>query len=75
MRIPLLTLVPYPSLGIDQMTYKFTAKIDAASGVAVAVGCDLPAASAAPGGSGKQGTGGKTDEKFSAPPGWRLVRK
>ena len=66
MRIPLLTLVPYPSLGIDQMTYKFTAKIDAASGVAVAVGCDLPAASAAPGGSGKQGTGGKTDEKKSA---------
>ena len=37
MRIPLLTLVPYPALGIDQMTYKFTAKIDAASGVAVAV--------------------------------------
>ena len=66
MRIPLLTLVPYPSLGIDQMTYKFTAKIDAASGVAVAVGCDLPAASAAPGGSGKQGAGGKTDEKKPA---------
>ena len=66
MRIPLLTLVPYPSLGIDQMTYKFTAKIDAASGVAVAVGCDLPAASAAAGGSGKQGAGGKTDEKKPA---------
>lgn len=66
MRIPLLTLVPYPALGIDQMTYKFTAKIDAASGVAVAVGCDLPAASAAPGGSGKQGAGGKTDEKKPA---------
>ena len=75
MRIPLLTLVPYPALGIDQMTYKFTAKIDAASGVAVAVGCDLPAASAAPGGSGKQGAGGKTDEKEPAGSAPRASRR
>ena len=42
MRVPLLTLIPYPSLTISSMTYKFTAKVDANSGVAVAVGADLP---------------------------------
>ena len=45
MRIPLLTLIPYPSLAISSMTYKFTAKIEASSNVAVAVGCDMPSIS------------------------------
>jgi len=69
MRIPLLSLVPYPSLNISQMTYKFTAKIEASSNAAVAVGCDLPsntgkasgakaAGGAAGGASGAKGAGG-----------------
>ena len=45
MRIPLLTLIPYPSLAISTMTYKFTATIEASSNAAVAVGCDLPTVS------------------------------
>ena len=45
MQIPLLTLIPYPSLSISSMTYKFTATIDASSRAAVAVGCDIPAIS------------------------------
>lgn len=46
MNIPLLTLIPYPSLAISEMTYHFTAKIEASSGVTLAVGTDLPKASA-----------------------------
>lgn len=38
MRIPLLTLIPYPSLSITSMTYKFTASIDATSGLTVSAG-------------------------------------
>lgn len=72
MQIPLITLVPYPSLMISQMTFNFTAKIDALSSLVVGVGKDVkadwgpsaswssnnkPAASgAAPGVTATQGT-------------------
>ena len=72
MQVPLITLVPYPSLMISQMTYGFTAKIDALSSMVVGAGKDVtmdwgpsaswssnnkPAASgAAPGVTAIQGT-------------------
>lgn len=70
MRIPLLTLIPYPSLNISSLTYKFTAKIDASSNVTLAVNADTSSlAKAGTGGaaanSGGSGGGGaaKTDTK------------
>ena len=62
MQIPLLSLIPYPSLSISSMTYKFTAKVDASSGVAVGVNSADTATLAKIGGggaaSGKDGGGG-----------------
>ena len=59
MQIPLLTLIPYPSLSISSMTYKFTAKVDASSGVAVGVNNIDTATLAKIGGGGKDGGGSK----------------
>lgn len=47
LRVPLITLIPYPSLLISEMKYHFTAKIDALSSVVVAAGKDLPLSMAA----------------------------
>ena len=62
MQIPLLSLIPYPSLSISSMTYKFTAKVDASSGVAVGVNSADTATLAKIGGggaaSGKDAAGG-----------------
>ena len=74
MRIPLLTLIPYPSLNISSLTYKFTAKIDASSNVTLAVNADTSslakagtggaaANSGSPGGGGGGGGAAKTDTK------------
>ena len=74
MRIPLLTLIPYPSLNISSLTYKFTAKIDASSNVTLAVNADTSslakagtggaaANSGSPGGGGGGGGATKTDTK------------
>ena len=52
MQIPLLSLIPYPSLSISSMTYKFTAKVDASSGVAVGVNSADTASLAKLGGGG-----------------------
>ena len=60
MRIPLLTLIPYPSLSIESLTYKFTAKIDASSNVTLAVNADTPSL-AKTGNSGAAAT--KSDTK------------
>ena len=57
MQIPLLTLIPYPSLSIQSMTYKFTAKVDANSGVAVGVNPIDTATLAKIGAGGKDGGG------------------
>ena len=66
MRIPLLTLIPYPSLSIESLTYKFTASIDASSNVTLAVNADT-ASLAKAGNGGAAATGGgaasKTDTK------------
>lgn len=66
MRIPLLTLIPYPSLSIESLTYKFTASIDASSNVTLAVNADT-ASLAKTGSGGAAATGGgaasKTDTK------------
>jgi len=43
MQVPLITLVPYPSLMITQMTYDFSAKIDALSSMVVGAGKDVKA--------------------------------
>jgi hypothetical protein len=42
LRVPLITLIPYPSLLISEMKYHFTAKIDALSSVVVAAGNNIP---------------------------------
>ncbi len=42
-QVPLITLVPYPSLMISQMTFNFTAKIDALSSLVVGAGKDVKA--------------------------------
>jgi hypothetical protein len=68
MRIPLLTLIPYPSLNISSLTYKFTAKIDASSNVTLAVNADTSSLAKAGGGgaaasSPAGGGAAKTDTK------------
>ena len=67
-RIPLLTLIPYPSLNIESLTYKFTAHIDASSNVTLAVNADT-ASLAKTGSGGAAATGGgatKTDTKSAS---------
>lgn len=67
MTIPLLTLVPIPSLAIKEMSYTFKVKVDASntinlvSGIEGSSGAWIGNKPATPGGSGSQGGTGSQD--------------